>query len=192
MNDELAVTLIVTRALEALGVTYIVGGSLASTAYGKIRTTMDADLLAELLPKHVEPLLVRLGDAFYADETMIRNAIAHRNSFNLIHLETFFKIDIFILRARPFDRQQLERGIRHVLVEPDGIATLATPEDTILAKLDWYRLGGESSERQWRDVLGVLAIQAGTLDETYLDRWSAELGILDLLNRARQATQRDR
>lgn len=185
LTDELRVTLTVTRALEALDVDYIIGGSLASTAYGKIRTTMDADLLVALELQHIEPFLAQLGDQFYADDATIRQAVARRGSFNLIHLTTFFKIDIFVLRARPFDKRQLERGIRHVLVEPDGIATIATPEDTILAKLDWYRLGGESSERQWRDILGVLAVQSSGLDDHYLDQWSMQLGVHDLLERAR-------
>ncbi len=71
-----------------------------------------------------------------------------------------------------------------MLIEPQVEVSVASAEDTLLAKLEWYRMGGEVSERQWRDVLGALKVQAGALDLEYLHRWASELGVDDLLERA--------
>lgn len=183
--ETTAVTLLVTEALERLGVRYLVGGSFASTVHGEPRRTLDTDLVAELRQEHVNPLVEALGAAFYADEKMIRDAITHRRSFNLIHLATMFKVDVFIPRRRAFDREQMKRRTKQVLVgDPERTVYIATAEDTILAKLEWYRLGGGVSERQWRDVLGVIQVQGQRLDRTYLRRWAAKLGVLELLERA--------
>ncbi len=164
-SEPTEVTLIVTGILEDLGVRYAIGGSLASSLHGVFRASVDADVVAELAMEHVEPLARALGDAFYRDETAMRRAIEARRSFNVIHLDTMFKIDIFIPKSRPFDEAQLERRAAHVIgSDPARSAFVASAEDTILAKLDWYRAGGGVSEQQWRDVLGVLQVQSGTLD----------------------------
>ena len=185
LTEQIAVTLAVTDALEALGVPYAIGGSFASAVHGVMRATMDADLVAELRPEHAEPLAWALGDPFYADLQAMQDAIRRSAAFNVIHLETAFKVDVFVARARPFDRAQLSRRQRHqVSEEPERHAYLASPEDTILAKLEWYRMGGESSLRQWRDVLGVLRVQSGRLDLDYLRRMAATLDVTDLLERA--------
>ena len=103
----------------------------------------------------------------------------------MIHLETMFKVDVFIHKERPFDRSQFERRISHSFAaEPEPRAFFATAEDTILAKLEWYRLGGEVSERQWRDVQNVLKAQSGRLDLPYLRHWAAQLSVSDLLEHA--------
>ena len=106
LAEPIAVTLAVTDALDALDVPYVIGGSLASALHGVMRATMDADLLADLGQEQVEPLALALGDAFYADLEAIRHAVQHRRSFNLIHLETAFKVDIFVAKPRPFDRKR--------------------------------------------------------------------------------------
>ncbi len=186
MNDQaIAVTLLVIDTLELLQVQYVIGGSLASAMHGVARTTLDSDLVADLRLEHVEQFVDQLKGEFYlAAEAMI-DAITYRSSFNLIHLETMFKVDIFIPKQRHFDCQQLKNRTAIIVSEnPVRIAYLASPEDTILAKLDWYRMGGETSERQWHDVLGVIRVQRRLLNLTYLEQLAAEMNLSDLLEKA--------
>jgi hypothetical protein len=181
----------VVAALEGQGVAHYVGGSLASSTHGTPRSTLDVDIVADLRPEHVERFAASLAAAYYLDEDRIRNAVAHRRSFNLIHLESMFKVDIFVTKGRPFDRSALARAEPHPL-GPDPAARpvrVASPEDTVLAKLEWYRAGGETSERPWSDVLGVLRTKGGALDQGYLEEQAEGLGVRDLLERAiREAT----
>lgn len=184
-NEPVEVTLKVTGTFEKLGVAYLIGGSLASTLHGMVRTTQDSDVIAEMRPEHLQPFILALQDEFYLDEEMIAEAIQHNSSFNIIHRETMFKVDVFIPRPRPFLQAQLDRAQRQTFsFETEISAKFAGPEDTILAKLEWYRMGGEVSDRQWRDILGVLKTRAGELDLEYLRKWAAELHVSDLLERA--------
>jgi hypothetical protein len=186
-GDVTHVTLLVTQTLERLGIRYAVGGSLASSLHGILRSTLDVDILADMKIEHIQPLVAALSKEFYADDEMMRQAIEHHSSFNLIHYETAFKVDIFILRLRSFDQMQLERRRAATIIsEPEESIFVTSPEDVILSKLEWYRLGGELSERQWRDILGVLKTRAGELDLDYLRKWGAELKVSDLLERALQ------
>jgi len=184
-NEPLEVTLKVTGVFEKLGVPYLIGGSLASALYGMVRTTQDADIVAEMRLEHIPLFVSALRDEFYLDEMMIAHAIQNHSSFNIIHRESMFKVDVFIPRRRPFLQSQLARAQRQTFTfETEVSAKFASPEDTILAKLEWYHLGGEVSERQWRDILGILKTRAGELDLEYLRRWSNELNLQDLLERA--------
>ncbi len=192
LAEQIAVTLMVADELNALGVTYAIGGSFASAVHGVMRATMDADIVAELRPEHVESLAQALGDTFYADAEMMRDAVRRHSSFNIIHLETMFKVDIFVSRPRAFDRSQLARRQLHLLsAEPERYAYITTAEDIILAKLEWYRMGGAVSERQWRDVVGVLKVQGDRLDRDYMHRMAAELNILALLEQAIEEAEED-
>ena len=183
--ETFRVTFLVAQALENLEIPYLICGSLASAVHGLTRSTMDADLVADIRPEHVQPLIQSLGAGFYIDDEMIYQAINHKSSFNLIHLVTLFKVDIFVLRQRPYDHEQMARRTTQTLdATIDRQAYMATAEDTILAKLEWYRMGDEVSERQWRDVLGVMAVQGERLDLAYLRQWAAELKVSDLLERA--------
>ena len=184
-NEPIAVTLLVIDALDALGVPYLIGGSLASAVHGVLRATLDTDLVADLRLEHAEPLARALGGTFYVDAESIREAVLHQRSFNVIHLETMFKVDVFVVKNRPFHHSQMERRMAQVIAtDPDRTAYVATAEDTILAKLEWYRMSGDVSEQQWRDVLGVMKVQADRLDLAYLRQWAAQLNISDLLERA--------
>ena len=176
----------IVAVFDELGIAYQIGGSVASSAYGKARSTMDVDLVASVSAQHVGPLVSMLEKEYYISEPAIRDAIARRTSFNAVHLETMLKVDVFILKARPYDRQAL--GRRHPdALDPENPSTqfyLCSPEDIILNKLEWYRLGGEQSERQWNDVIGVLKIQWPSLDTVYCRKWAQELRIVDLLEKA--------
>ena len=184
-NEPIEVTIKVTHVLESLGIPYFIGGSLASTLYGMVRTTQDSDIVAEMRLEHLEPFVLALRDEFYMDAEMIVESIQRHSSFNMIHRESVFKVDIFIPRPRPFLQSQLVRAQNQTfLFESEVSAKFASPEDIILAKLEWYRLGGDVSERQWRDILGVLKTRAGELDLDYLRKWANELKVSDLLESA--------
>jgi hypothetical protein len=185
LAEPIRVTLLVIKALNDLGIPYFVGGSLASAVHGVARATMDVDLIADVRAEHAQPLVDALGPDFYADADMIRSGARGRSSFNVIHKPTMFKVDVFIPKGRPFDRSQFARRVAHSLTEGGAdVIYIASPEDNILAKLHWYRLGGEVSDRQWRDVLNVIRIQGARLDRPYLRAWASELGVADLLEDA--------
>jgi hypothetical protein len=172
---------------EARGVPYRVGGSLASSVHGVARSTLDVDLVAEL-PEPLVVLFARdLRDSYYLDEETIRDAVRRRSSFNLVHFASMVKVDVFLPKHADYDLTAFERFRREPLdaERPGERFYFVSPEDIVLRKLAWYRAGGESSERQWSDVLGVLRVQAPELDLEYLERWASELGVEDLLARAR-------
>ena len=176
----------VVKAFEKIGASYYLGGSVASSAYGIARATLDVDLVADLSAQHVNPLTEMLKSDYYIDKEMILDAIKRHSSFNLIHLETMLKVDIFIIKDRPYDGVAFQRKRKDTLDEEQGAAEfyLASPEDIILNKLEWFQMGGKVSERQWHDVLGIMKVQRELMDKEYLRRWAAELGISDLLEQA--------
>ena len=183
--EQTEVNLLVVRAFEALRIPYFLGGSMASSVHGIYRATADADFVAAMRPHQAEPLAKLLQPAFYADIEAIRAAATAFRSFNVIHLESMLKVDVFVASTAPFHLMQMRRRILQA-VTPDGVTKfyVASPEDTVLAKLQWYREGGGVSDRQWNDVLGVLKVQGPALDRAYLDEWGRELRLTDLLRRA--------
>jgi len=168
----------------------MVVGSFASSVYGRLRTTYDADLIANLTLGHVSSLVDAMKGDFYVDRGQVEQAIRSKRSFNLIHLQSAFKVDIFPLANRPFDREAFSRRVKQQILRDSEVALWTqTAEDTLLSKLEWFRMGQEVSDTQWQDVLGVLKRQAGRLDVTYLHKWANELGVADLLERAFGETQ---
>jgi hypothetical protein len=172
-------------ALEALRIEYLIGGSVASSVFGIHRATNDVDILAAIRPSHVPGLVERLSADFIAFEDDILAAIQAGQSFNLIHRKTTYKFDIFPPKT-PFHRSQLQRARRlPVTFLGTGFdVPIATPEDILIAKLIWFRAGGEISGRQWYDISGVVQVQTGRLDLDYLRHWAEATGVSDLLARA--------
>jgi hypothetical protein len=186
--DVLAAMIPVIETFDLLGIDYYIGGAVASLAHGIYRTTADVDIIAEINLEHVPAFVQSLQDTYYVDADMIKDAIRHRSEFNVIHLYTMFKVDIFLPKKRPFDqsvRQRVQRSELKIL-EERSIFNMESAEDVILTKLEWYKMGGGVSDRQWGDILGVLKVQKQRLDQEYLQRWAMEIGVADLLTRALQ------
>lgn len=185
LSDVLQTTLRVVRILDSFGVDYLVGGSLASSLHGIPRATQDVDLVAAITQDEVSDFVEALGSDFYVDEEMIREAIRRGTSFNIIELETMFKVDVFIAGSDDVSKTAMIRRQAIQLGEGPGQALMvATPEDIILQKLAWYQQGDEISERQWLDVLGVLKVQGSRLDKSYMQKTAALMGVAGLLQRA--------
>lgn len=175
-----------TRVFEALAVPYLLGDSLASSFYGLPQATQDADIVADLQIVHISPLTEALRARFYLDEERMLSAARRRASFNLIHLETNLKVDVFVPANEAFERSEMARRRSVAFRGAGGESSLqvASPEDLIVQKLRWFELGGGASDRQWNDLLGVLKVQGPRLDMAYLERWSREIGVEELLARA--------
>jgi hypothetical protein len=128
---------IVTNVLDELGIPYLIGGSLASTVYGTMRATLDSDLVVDLGLQHAPLLVQRLQGEFYISLDALFDAIQHRTSFNLIHLTTMFKVDVFVRKNRPYDDLQFaNRTVQVIALNPERTAYVASAEDAILTKLE--------------------------------------------------------
>jgi hypothetical protein len=174
----------VLAAFEKLGVTYYLGGSVVSSTFGIPRATFDVDVIADLRLEHVQSLVRLLEQEYYIDADMIQDAIRNRASFNVLYLDSMLKVDVFIQKVRPFDVEESLRTRPEILQKGDRAYPVASPEDIILHKLEWYRMGNEVAERQWGDILGVLKVKGNSLDREYLQKWAAQLQVTDLLERA--------
>jgi hypothetical protein len=173
-----------TAALKSLGIRFAVGGSLASSAHGVWRSTMDGDLVALIFPPQLRKLVQVLGPGWYCDLEMMEQALQQRRAFNLIHIGNALKYDVFPA-STDFHESELERAKPTPLrIEGAELCPVASAEDSLLAKLQWYREGGEVSERQWNDIGGIL-IQNRNLDWEYVNLWAGRLRVSDLLAKAR-------
>ena len=185
--EKVLVSLIpVVETFEQLGIDYYVGGSVASLTHGIYRTTADVDVIADIRIIDVEPFVLYLQDSFYIDADSIKEAIKHRSEFSLLHYKTMFKVDVFIQKNRPFDlavRSRIEEG---TLTDSRDERTfwVESAEDVVLTKLEWYKMGGGVSDRQWNDILGVLKLRGVALELQYLHHWASVLNVADLLERA--------
>jgi hypothetical protein len=173
----------VAAVLDRLGIGYALGGSMACSVYGFSRQTK-AGVTVQPFAGREKELIDALGPDYYVSETAVREAIAKRSSFNVINTATGFKVDVFIPPDEPFAQSAWSRRISLDVEEASGQRiTVLSAEDVILYKLRWYRLGNETSEQQWKDLLGLVKVQRPRLDESYLRQWANEIRIEDLLER---------
>jgi len=185
MSDPMGSALAeLVTVLGRLGIRYAVGGSLASSAHGTIRATLDADLIALIAPVQLRALSTALGKAWYCDEEMMERALRGGSAFNLIHIGSAIKVDIFPATSQ-FHHAQLERARMTHLQPPVAVdCMVTTAEDILLAKLSWYNEGGRISDRQWNDITGLIAANTA-MDWPYVNDWATRLGLADLLQKAR-------
>ena len=173
-----------TDILDRLGIAYAVGGSIASSAYGTVRFTEDVDIVVEPLDDKEKEFFELVKHQYYISKEAMRQALKERSSFNVIHFESAFKIDVFIRKDIAFEKQLMSRAKGLKLSDSlEKSFSVVSPEDIILLKLQWYSFGGQGSERQWNDILGIFTVQAKRLDLGYLKKWAAVLGINHLLEK---------
>jgi hypothetical protein len=183
-DDLVAALSPVSAALNKLGIRHYVGGSVASSFHGASRSTMDVDVVAEMTDSAVSGFLQCFGADFYVSEAAIRDAIRRKSCFNLIHLPTSFKVDVFVSRQRPFDVTAMNRATVERLGDSQMLEIrMATAEDAIISKLEWYRKTNETSERQWDDVTRLLKLLGDAVDTEYLNESAESVGVQDLLER---------
>ena len=138
----------------------MVGGSLASSVHGIPRATQHIDIVADIKPVQVDSLVKAFEGEFYIDADMVQDAIKYRSSFNIIYLETMFKVDIFVLKNDLASQDEMNRRQPYQASEDSqSVFFVSSAEDIIIQKLHWFQLGGKTSERQWNDILGVFKVQ---------------------------------
>ena len=194
MNDCRDIQLLQSfvAVLGQLNIPYAIGGSLASSIYGKVRFTADADITVEPFDWQAEKFYETVQSDYYICKQAMYQALQRHSSFNLIHLESAYKIDVFIRKDTDFERQLiLRRKLVNLSETTDKPFSVVSPEDIILMKLCWYRDGGYSSHRQWSDVLGVLEVQTDRLDFEYLEKWAKTLELTELLEKAVSENKKD-
>jgi hypothetical protein len=174
----------IIAALEAAHIPHMVVGSFASTAHGEPRTTRDLDLVIDPRPDQLNELLAALdAEHYYVDSDVAHDALRHRSMFNIIEIATGWKLDLVIRKARPFSIEEMQRRTITKILGMD--VPIATAEDTIIAKLEWSKLG--ASDRQLKDIAGILRVRGADLDFEYIERWVTELGLAEPWQRARTA-----
>jgi hypothetical protein len=178
MTPEEVLQQVLSR-LHQCGIAYLTTGSFASNAHGVPRATYDADVVIESDRQSLESFLVSLRSEFYASPKAAKEALASRHMFNIVHLVMGLKVDCIIRKARPFSEEEFRR--RKQLAFLGTLHWFATPEDVILSKLEWSKVG--SSERRFADAVGVARVKPDSLDWTYLGKWAQELGVREFLDR---------
>ena len=165
---------LLVESMEELGIGYMLTGSLASSFHGDPRATQDIDLVIDGERRALDALGARLRESgFYADAEAIKHASEVRGVFNAIDQSSGWKVDFILLKDRPFSRSEFDG---RVSVEVAGLSlSLVRPDDMVVAKLEWAKLG--ESDRQLRDVLGILMVQGPVLDRVRIERWVEELAL---------------
>ena len=185
LANPILITGLVAEIFDKLNIPYMVGGSLASSVHGIPRATQDIDIVADIKPVQVDSLVKAFEGEFYIDADMVQDAIKYSSSFNIIYLETMFKVDIFVLKNDFASQNEMNRRQPYQAAEYSQIAFfVSSAEDIIIQKLNWFQLGGGISERQWNDILGVFQVQKETLDYSYLQKGAKIKGVGELLEQA--------
>jgi hypothetical protein len=187
LDDPLALAAHVGAVLDGLGIRHTIGGSIAASFAGEPRSTIDIDFVVGLDAGRVPALIAALPDFYVAEEALYRAVMTH-GAANLIHHATQLKVDLFVAGGTPLDEQQLSRRQR-VEVRPGQVIYIHPPEDVLLQKLRWYRMGGGVSDRQWRDILGIIRTQGDRLDRAYLAVNARVLAVEEDLDRAIQEAE---
>jgi len=188
-NDPFALLERMVAILDEVGVRYAVGGSVASSVLGEPRSTVDLDLAVDIQSSQLERLIERIAPDFYVPLDAARAAVRTRSSFNVLDLASGLKVDLFVLGEGLLDRRQITRRLSVDLPGSDRAIWVTAPEDQILRKLQWYRDGGSVSDRQWRDVVGLLFVCGARLDHGDLSDAARELGLEELLDEARRQAE---
>jgi len=183
-HDLLVALIPVIETFECLGIRYYLSGSIACSVYGLPRGAQDIDFLADIQLEHVCPLIDHLQAAYTINEQALRDAIAQRSVFSLLHLSSLVKVDVMLPRGTAFDSLVSQRTQQLSLIEGYQPIWIVSPEDVVLLRLEWYRDGEAIADDQWNDILGVLKVQAPTLDLTYLRQVAQTLNISGLLEQA--------
>ena len=184
----LEVALAVGQALESIGVEYFLGGSMASSFQGQPRLTNDLDFVVLMRATDIEPFKTALGPDFEVDEQGLAEAVRRKGSWNIFHLPTVTRVDLFVVKDGEYDAEEFLRK-RPFEVAPGRRLVLKSPEDSVLRKLLWFRAGGEQNSQQFRDVVEVLRVQGGLLNEAYLATWARKLDLEALLEKASAAAK---
>jgi len=187
MQDPIWLAAKIGNILDTLSIPYYVGGSIASSAHGEPRSTQDADIAISIRKEQTQSLMQAMQSEFYISDIAVEDALRGRSSsFNVIHLETAIKADIYLIKPdREYEQSQLSRRQQFYPDDrPELTFYICSPEDIILQKLIWYRMSRFQSDKQWRDILGVMKLQADSLDRAYLQHWSSQLNVASEIDRA--------
>ena len=169
------------------GIPFYIGGSVASSVWGNPRQTNDADFVVMMQETQVDCLAERLEPEYMLSRSSMIEAIRSGQpfaSFQLLHMEQLWKFDVFV-RHEDGHTTEIFKRVRQVRVFEDVEVACAGPEDIVIQKLRWFELGNRVSDRQWNDIVQVLEVQRGLLDEPYLDKWADHFGLRELLDEAR-------
>lgn len=191
LGEPLQITQLIADTFQRLNIDYMIAGSLASSLHGIPRATHDVDIVADIKLHHIEDLIGALKNDFYIDQDLAKKAIKLSSSFNIIHLETMFKIDVFILGDDPNSKTEMGRRQSYQISETSKKELfLASAEDIIIRKLQWFELSNRISDRQWEDVIGVLSVKKNQLDYGYLDEAASHWKVTELLKLAMEEVEK--
>ena len=190
-SGETGVIKLFTDILDKLNIPYAIGGSIASSLHGRVRFTQDADITVMALDDKTDPFYSLTNRHFYISKSAMHQAIRNKTSFNVIHTQTAFKIDVFVAQDNEFNNNLLQRAKKIKLSEDtEKTFSVVSAEDIVLLKLMWYKQTDCTSEQQWSDILSVLTAQASTIDFEYLKTWSTKLQVDVLLNKAMKESKK--